>query len=85
MIKKPYIYSIIITKSYIEQPKLKGTLKPTPKKERIKDTRSKAQKQRDKQETYVAINKLKKQIKKEARVTYKRKLETQLKQLVKQL
>ena len=69
----------------VEQPKLKGTLKATPKKEQPKDTRSKGQKHRDMQEAYVAINELKKQIKKETRVTYRRKLETQLKQLIKQL
>ena len=69
----------------VEQPKLKDTLKPTPKKETKKDTRTKSQKARDRQEMYVAINKIKKQIKKEQRVTYRRKLETQLKQLVKQL
>tara|TARA_R110000822_G_scaffold231078_1_gene363137 strand:- start:378 stop:794 length:417 start_codon:yes stop_codon:yes gene_type:complete len=69
----------------VEQPNLKDTLKPTPKKEKERDTRSKAQKAIAKQEKYVAINKLKKKIKKEERVTYRRKLETQLKQLVKQL
>tara|TARA_R110000803_G_scaffold77971_1_gene142940 strand:- start:711 stop:1130 length:420 start_codon:yes stop_codon:yes gene_type:complete len=68
-----------------EQPKLKGTLPPTPKKITEKDTRSKAQKARDKQEVFVGINKLKKQIKKEKRVTHRRKLETQLKKLTKQL
>jgi len=69
----------------VEQPKLKGTLKPTPKKETKKDTRTKAQKQRDRQELLVNISKIKKQIKKEKRVTYRRKLETQLKKLSKQL
>lgn len=68
-----------------EQPKLKGTLKPTPRKETKKDTRTKAQKQRDRQELLVNISKIKKQIKKEKRVTYRRKLETQLKKLSKQL
>jgi len=69
----------------IEQPNLKGTLKPTEIKERPKDTRSKAQKAADKQDTLVEISKLKKAIKKESRVTYRRKLETQLKQLQKKL
>ena len=69
----------------VEQPKLKGTLPPTPRKETKKDTRTKAQKQRDHQELLVNISKLKKQIKKEKRVTYRRKLETQLKKLSKKL
>ena len=68
-----------------EQPKLKGTLPPTPRKETKKDPRTKAQKARDRQDLLVNISKLKKQIKKEKRVTYRRKLETQLKKLSKQL
>ena len=68
-----------------EQPDLKGTLPPTPRKETKKDTRSKVQKATDRQDLLVGINKLKKQIKKEKRVTYKRKLETQLNKLNKQL
>jgi hypothetical protein len=50
-----------------------------------KDTRSKAQKANDKQDTLLQINALKKQIKKEKRVTFRRKLETQLKQIQKRL
>ena len=68
-----------------EQPVLKGTLQPTPRKETKKDTRSKSQKKRDHQELLVSVSKLKKQIKREKRVTYRRKLETQLKKLTKQL
>lgn len=69
----------------VEQPDLKGTLPATPKKETTKDTRTKTQKARDHQELLVEIAKLKKEIKKEKRVTYRRKLETQLKKLSKQL
>lgn len=69
----------------VEQPDLKGTLPPTPKKETKKDTRSKAQKARDRQELLTQYNKLKKEIKKEKRVTYKRKLQTQLRKIEKQL
>jgi hypothetical protein len=68
-----------------EQPDLKDTLPPTPKKETKKDTRSKSQKAADRQDILVGINKLKKKIKKEQRVTYRRKLETQLNKLNKQL
>ena len=69
----------------VEQPDLKGTLPVTPKKETIKDTRTKAQKASDRQSLLVEIAKLKKDIKKEKRVTYRRKLESQLKNLTKQL
>ena len=69
----------------VEQPKLKGTLPATPRKETKKDTRTKAQKQRDRQDLLVNISKLKKEIKKEKRVTYRRKLESKLKKLSKQL
>ena len=69
----------------VEQPDLKGTLPPTPKKETKKDTRSKIQKAREQQELLNEYNKLKKEIKKEKRVTYKRKLETQLRKIEKQL
>ena len=69
----------------VEQPKLKGTLPATTRKETKKDTRSKSQKRQDHQELLVNISKIKKQIKKEKRVTYRRKLETQLKKLSKQL
>jgi len=69
----------------VEQPDLKDTLPATPKKETKKDTRTRMQKDRDRQATLVQISKLKKEIKKEKRVTYKRKLETKLKTLIKQL
>lgn len=68
-----------------EQPDLKGTLPPTPIKIKQKDPRSKAQKARDKQELLVKINNLRKEVKKESRTTYRRKLESQLKKLEKQL
>jgi hypothetical protein len=68
-----------------EQPDLQGTLPPTVLKVKQKDPRSKAQKARDKQELLVKINNLRKEVKKESRVTYRRKLETQLKKLEKQL
>ena len=69
----------------VEQPNLKGTLPATPKKESKKDKRSKAQKARDRQDLLARFNKLKKEIKKEKRVTYRRKLEVQLRKLEKQL
>ena len=69
----------------VEQPDLKGTLPPTPKKETKKDTRSKAQKARDRQELLSEYSKLKKEVKKEKRVTYKRKLQTKLRKIEKQL
>lgn len=68
-----------------EQPNLKGTLPPTPIKVKQKDPRSKAQRARDKEELLVQINSLRKEVKKETRTTYRRKLETQLKKLEKQL
>lgn len=69
----------------VEQPELKGTLKPTEIKQVTKDTRSKAQKADEKQEALLQISNLKKEIKKEKRITYKRKLESQLKQIQKKL
>lgn len=69
----------------VEQPNLKGTLNPTEIKQVPKDTRSKAQKATEKQETLLQINSLKKEIKKEKRTTYRRKLESQLKQIQKKL
>jgi hypothetical protein len=50
-----------------------------------KDTRSKAQKATEKHELLVKISNLRKEVKKESRATYRRKLETQLKKLEKQL
>lgn len=69
----------------VEQPNLRGTLKPTEIKQVPKDTRSKAQKATEKQEILLQINSLKKEIKKEKRTTYRRKLESQLKQIQKKL
>ncbi len=64
-----------------EQPSLQGTLPPTPIKVKQKDTRSKAQKATEKHELLVKISNLRKEVKKESRATYRRKLETQLKKL----
>ena len=69
----------------VEQPSLSGTLPATPLKVKQKDTRSKAQRAADKQEILVQISTLRKQVKKEVRTTYRRKLEVQLKKLEKQL
>ena len=69
----------------VEHPDLKGTLLPTPIKVREKDPRSKAQKIQDQQDILVQLNQLRKQVKKETRVTYKQKIETQIKKLEKQL
>ena len=70
----------------VEQPKLKGTKKPTPIKVATpKPKKSKVQRAREKQELLVKFTELKKQIKKEKRVTYRRKLETQLRKIEKQL
>tara|TARA_R110001606_G_scaffold397746_1_gene575103 strand:- start:2983 stop:3525 length:543 start_codon:yes stop_codon:yes gene_type:complete len=70
-----------------EQLKLKGTLKPTTIKAKAppKVKKSKVQRAREKQEALVEFSNLKKQIKKEKRVTYRRKLETQLRKLQKKL
>lgn len=69
----------------VEQSDLKNTLDPTEIKVSPKDTRSKAQKADEKQDNLLQISVLKKQIKKEKRVTFRRKLETQLKQIQKKL
>lgn len=69
----------------VEHPDLKDTLPSTLIKVREKDPRSKAQKVQDQQDLLVQINELRKQIKKEARTTYKRKIEIQIKKLEKQL
>jgi len=69
-----------------EQPELKGTLQPTPltiKEPRVK--KSKAQKAQEKQEALAKLGKLKKELQKEIRATYRRKLETQIKKLQKQI
>lgn len=67
-----------------EQPDLKGTLPPTPiavKEPKIK--KSKAQKAQEKQEALAKLGKLKKELQKEARATYRKKLEIQIKKLQK--
>jgi hypothetical protein len=67
-----------------EQPELKGTLQPTaltPKEPKVK--KSKAQRATEKQEASVNVIKLKKQLAKETRVTYRKKIESQIKQLQK--
>ena len=67
-----------------EQPDLKGTLEPTPiQQKEPKVKKSKAQKAQEKQEALVAFNKLKKDLAKEKRATYRKKIETQLKKLQK--
>ena len=68
-----------------EQPDLHGTLPPTPIRAKQKDNRSRAQKARDKEDLLVQINSLRKEVKKESRITYRRKLEIELKKLEKQL
>jgi len=68
-----------------EHPDLFNTLPPTPIKVKVKDTRSKAQRDSDKQDVLVEINKLLKEVKKETRTTYRRKLEIQIKKLQKQI
>jgi hypothetical protein len=67
-----------------EQPNLKGTLPATPlaiKEPKVK--KSKAQKAQEKQEALSRFSKLKKDLAKESRVTYRRKIESEIKQLQK--
>ncbi len=67
-----------------EQPDLKGTLQPTPlTPKEPKAKKSKAQKAREKHEALSEYSKVKKELQKETRKTYRRKLETQLKKLQK--
>jgi hypothetical protein len=70
----------------VEQPQLKGTLKPTPiqKKEPI-TKKSKAQKANEKQEALAKLSKLKNELKKESRKTYQKKIQTEIKKLQKQI
>jgi len=68
----------------VEQPELKGTLPPTPiavKEPKIK--KSKTQKAAEKQEVLAKFSKLKKELAKESRVTYRKKIESELKRLQK--
>jgi hypothetical protein len=67
-----------------EQEELKGTLPATPltvKEPKIK--KSKVQKDQEKQEALARYSKLKKDLVKEARVTYRKKIEIELKRLQK--
>ena len=67
-----------------EQQELKGTLQATPltvKEPKVK--KSKAQKDQEKQEALAKYSKLKKDLVKETRVTYRRKIEIELKRLQK--
>lgn len=67
----------------IEQPELKGTQEPTVIVAKPKKT--KQQKREEKQNALVEYNKLKKELKGEKRKTFKKKIETKLKKLQKQL
>lgn len=67
----------------VEQPKLKGTLEPTPIAIKIK--KSKAQKAQERSELINQYVKLKKQLKEATKKTEIKKLETQIKKLEKQL
>lgn len=67
-----------------EQPDLKGTLEPTPLTSKDpKAKKSKVQKAQEKAEAFAKYNKLKKDLVKETRVTYRKKIETELKKLQK--
>lgn len=67
----------------VEQPDLKGQYEPTPQEAKPKKT--KQQKQEEKANALVLYNKLKKELKNETRKTYKKKIETKLKKLQKQI
>jgi hypothetical protein len=67
-----------------EQPDLKGTLQPTPLSiKEPKAKKSKVQKAQEKQEALARYSKLKKDLVKEVRVTYRKKIEIELKKLQK--
>lgn len=67
-----------------EQPDLKGTLEPTPLTiKEPKAKKSKVQKAQEKQEALSMISKLKKDLVKEKRVTYRKRLELEIKKLQK--
>lgn len=67
-----------------EQPDLKGTLQPTPLTiKEPKAKKSKVQKAQEKQEALARYSKLKKDLVKEQRVTYRKKIESELKKLQK--
>lgn len=67
----------------VEQPSLKGTKQATPI--TLKPKKSKAQKKEEKDALLAEYGKLKKAFQKETRKTYKKKLETKLKRLQKQI
>jgi hypothetical protein len=67
----------------VEQPNLKGTLPPT--QITTKPKKTKQQKKEEKQSALVEYTKVKKLLKNETRKTYKKKLETKLKKLQKQI
>jgi len=67
----------------VEQPELKGSLKPTVLEPKVK--KSKAQKAQEKQQALAELQKLKIALKKETRKTYAKKLESQIKRLQKQI
>lgn len=69
--------------SGVEQPHLKGTLDPTPIE--VKPKKTKAQKQQEKLELMAQLGKLKKDLKKETRKTYAKKLESKIKRLQKKV
>ena len=65
--------------SGVEQPQLKGTMDPTPVE--IKPKLSRAQKQQEKATALAELGRLKKELKKEKRKTYAKKIESQIKKL----
>lgn len=67
----------------VEQPSLKGTKQATPI--AIKPKKSKAQKKEERDALLAEYGKLKKAFQKETRKTYKKKLESKLKRLQKQI
>lgn len=78
--KKLFVSSTgIVYHNGVEQPHLKGTVDPTPVE--IKPRLSKAQKQREKAAALAELGRLKKELKKETRKTYAKKLESQIKKL----
>lgn len=67
----------------VERPDLKGTLEPTPIIEKPKKT--KQQKKEEKKNAMLEYSKLKKELKREKRKTYIKKIESKLKKLQKQI
>jgi len=82
--KKLFVHSDgTVYHSGVEQPLLKGTLPPTPME--VKQKKSKHEKERDRQAALVQLQKLKKEIAKETRKTFRKKLEVKIKKLQKQI